>query len=297
MHQIKWSESIWFSDIDDTLIDTAGTTLEASEGIRKVFADKFDNETAQKIQDCFNDTFRIMLAGLRNKSNEDWLKSNVKKAVFENLWEQVENCQQEIINQYGAVKKFSREVFIKICADKAGITVTPDTVNEAADAYWMTLSQKTKFFPGVLDLIKEIKKNGRPICLVTSSDARLKLKPNGQFKYIPRYSEDFKRERIQLLKEKGMDFNVISIGDPEDKPFLDFFEKAVKLAEANLNMSINLSNAIMMGDSYGADLQTPKEKMGFGLTVLYRHGKENTEVVDGHQINTGNLFEVAKFLV
>jgi len=297
MHKIKWSESIWFSDIDDTLIDTAGTTLEASEGIRKVFAARFDNETAQKIQDHFNDIFRTMLADLRNKSDEDWSKSNVKKEVFENLWEQVENYQQEIKHQYGAVKKFSREVFIKICADKAGITVTPEAVNEAADAYWMTLSQKTKFFPGVLDLIKEIKKHGRPICLVTSSDARLKLKTNGQFEYIPRYSEDFKRERIQLLRERGIDFNVISIGDPEDKPCLDFFEKGIKAAEADLNMPINLSNAIMIGDSYGADLQTPKEKMGFGLAVLYQHGKENTEVIDEHQINTGNLFEVTRLLV
>ncbi|MBI3103800.1 hypothetical protein HYZ05_02585 [Candidatus Daviesbacteria bacterium] len=30
--KIPWSESIWFLDLDDTLIDTAGATISASEG-------------------------------------------------------------------------------------------------------------------------------------------------------------------------------------------------------------------------------------------------------------------------
>ncbi len=296
MNKISWKDSVWFSDIDDTLIDTAGTTLEASEGIKKVFAARFGMDVAQKIQDHFNDIFQTMLAGLRNKSDEDWAKSNIKKEVFESLWEQIEGYQQEIKQQYGAVKKFSREVFIKICADRVGITVAPETIYEAADAYWITLSEETKVFPGVLDLIKKIKEYGRPLYLVTSSDARLKIKQNGQFEYIPQYSEDFKRERIQLLREKGIDFNIVSIGDPEDKPHQDFFDKGIKAAEADLGTSIDLSNAIIMGDSFGADLQTPKEKMGFGLAVLYQHEKVNTDIVDEHQIITGDLFSTSDFL-
>ncbi len=148
----------------------------------------------------------------------------------------------------------------------------------------------------MLDLIKKIKEHGRPLYLVTSSDARLKIKPNGQFEYTPQYSADFKRERIQLLREKGIDFNIVSIGDPEDKPHLDFFEKGIKAAEADLGTSIDLSQAIIMGDSFGADLQTPKEKMGFRLAVLFQHGKESTDVVDDHQIVTGNLASTLDFL-
>lgn len=297
MNKISWNDSIWFSDIDDTLIDTAGTTAEASEGIKRVFAARFDEEVGKKIQDEFNDIFQTMIAGLRNKTDEEWAKSEIKKEAFESLWKQVEGYQLEIKEKYGAVKKFSREVFIKICADRVSVTVAPEIIYEAADAYWLTLSEKTKVFPGVLELIKEIKKHGRPLYLVTSSDARLKLKPNGQFEYIPQYSEDFKRERIQLLREKGIDFNVVSIGDPEDKPHLDFFEKGIKAAEADLGKPIDLSHAIVMGDSYGADLQTPKEQMGFGAVILFQHGKEDTGVVDEHQITTGNIFHSIEYLV
>lgn len=295
--KIKWNNSIWFSDIDDTLIDTAGGTAEASEGIKKVFQAGFGEETAEKIRSEFNNVFNTMLAGLRNKTDDEWAKSAIPKDVFEKLWKEVEDYQLEIKQKYGAIKKFSREVFIKVCTDRIGITVAPDLIYDAANAYWVTLSEKTVVFPGVTDLINEIKKHNRPLYLVTSSDARLKLKENGQFEYIPEYSEDFKRERAQLLREKGIHFNLVSIGDPEDKPHEDFFQKGIRAAETDLGSPIDLSNAIIMGDSYTADLQTPKEKMGFGLVLLFQHGREETEIVDAHQINTGNLEEVASYLI
>lgn len=294
--KILWKDSAWFSDIDDTLIDTATTTPEASEGIRKVFEARFGLEKAKIIQNNFNEIFNLILAGLRNKTDDDWAKIEGGKKTFDNLWELVEGYQLEIKNKYGAVKKFSREVFIKIAADKANLEVSAELISEAADAYWVTLSEKTRVFPGVLNLIKEIKEHGRPLYLATSSDARLKLKPDGQFEYIPKESEDFKRERIQLLRNKGIDFNLVSIGDPEDKPHLDFFEKAIKIAETDLGHKIDLSNAIMMGDSFPADLQTPKEKLGFGLVVVFHEGLNNTEVIDKNQIKTGNLQEVSSFI-
>lgn len=34
---ISWKDSIWFSDVDDTLIDTMGASIPGSEGIRDVF--------------------------------------------------------------------------------------------------------------------------------------------------------------------------------------------------------------------------------------------------------------------
>ena len=297
MNKINWEDSIWFSDIDDTLIDTAGTTLEASEGIKNVFTANFNKQIGNKIQNHFNSIFHIMLAGLRNKTDQDWSNSQIKKDVFENLWQEIEDYQQEIKEKYGVAKKFSREVFIKICADREGIVVTPEIIYEAADAYWMTLSEKTKVFPGVIDLIRIIKQHKRPLYLITSSDARLKLKENGQFEYIPKYSEDFKRKRVQLLRNKGIDFDLVSIGDPEDKPNLDFFQKGVKLAQENLGHKIELSKSIIMGDSYSADLQTPKEMMDFGLLVLFQHGRDKTEVTDNRQIVTGNLFQATDFLV
>jgi hypothetical protein len=142
--KIAWKDSVWFSDIDDTLIDTAGTTLEASEGIKRVFTARFGEDIGKEVQEEFMDIFDTMLAGLRNKTDEDWAKSQVKKAEFESLWKQVEDYQVDIKQQYGAIKKFSREIFIKIGADRAGVFPAPEIIYEAADAYWITLSEKVK---------------------------------------------------------------------------------------------------------------------------------------------------------
>ena len=296
LHKISWQDSIWFSDVDDTLINTAKNTDIASEGIKQVFTARFGEDTGITIQENFKDIFHTMMAGLQNKTDSDWATSAIKKEVFDELWEQIVNYQQEIKEKYGAVKKFSREIFIKIAADRAKLQIDPELIYEAADAYWVTLSEKTELLPGVKELNDSIKQHNRPLFLLTSSDARFKLKSNGQFEYIPEYSEAFKRERMQLLRNKGLNFNIVSIGDPEDKPHLDFFQKGIKLAEEDLGSSINTSHAIFMGDSFAADLQTPKEQLGFGLVVVFKDGKEGTEIIDEHQITTGNLKTIIPYL-
>lgn len=297
IHTITWKDSVWFADIDDTLIDTARLTAQASEGIRSVFKNAYGEETALRVQKNFIDIFTLMMLGLRNKSAEDWEKYPQEKEAFHELWSKIEDCQQEIKEHYGAVKKFSREIFIKLAAEREQLTVDPEMIYEAADYYWLLLSEKTQPLPGVVQLIQEIKKHNRPFYLMTSSDGRLKIKPNGQFFYDPSYSENFKRERVQLLREKGIDFNIVSIGDPEDKPHLDFFQKGIKAAEEDLRQKIKMSNAIIMGDSFAADLQTPKEQLDFGLVVHYQEGKSTTDIIDEHYITTGNLSEITKFLV
>jgi len=289
--KIAWNESIWFSDVDDTLISTAALTFEGSVGIREVFAKRFGHEIAAKIQNNFNYIFNAMMAGHQLHAEED---SDRQKA-YEAILAKIETYQSEIKAQFGGIRKWSREVFIKIACDQEDLSVDPETIYEAADYYWLRLSEKTELLPGVLELIAEIKKHNRPLFLVTGSDARLKLKENGKFVYNPEYSESFKRQRIQLLREKGLEFNTVSIGDPEDKPHLDFFQKGVRAAEAHVEHSIDLSKAIMIGDSYAADMQVPKEKMGFGLVVLYKPGTETT-VVDEHYLSAGNISEITKFL-
>lgn len=293
--KIPWSESIWFFDIDDTLIDTAGTTLSASEGIRRVFAARYTLEQAQTVQSNFNNIFQLMIIGYRVKDEDDWMVDH--KEAFKKLMQDIESCQTRIKQKYGVVKKWSREVFIKIAAEQAGLQVTPELVHEAADAYWVTLTEQTTVYPGVMDLLQEIKRHNRPIYLITSSDGRLKMDKDGQFDYDPQYSEVLKRERIELLREKGIVFNSLSIGDPEDKPHLDFFQKGIKIAKEDLGQSINMRNSIMIGDSFVGDLQTPKEQMGFGLVVLYQKDKPDTEINDFHQITTGDLSVVTTFLV
>lgn len=293
---LTWEDSVWFSDVDDTLVNTADLTLVGSEGIRAVFEAHFGQEVAEKIQKNFQDVFNTMLFGHQRHTPDDWAGHTEEKEAYDALIEQITGLQREIKEQYGSIRKWSREVFIKIACEREGLSVDPEVIYEAADAYWMKLGQEQQLLSGVPELIQEMKRHNKPLFLVTGSDARLKLKENGQFVYDPAYSEGFKKARIELLREKGLEFATVSVGDPEDKPHLDFFEKGVKAAEEYLGQHIDLSKALMFGDGYVADLQTPKEKMGFGLVVLYQEGKTDTEVVDEQYVIMGNISEVTKFL-
>ena len=289
-----WKDSVWFSDVDDTLIDTANTSITASQGIRKVFEPVFGAEKAGEVQANFNNLFALMMAGYRVHRDEDWEKIEGGQKVFNELVEFFKSSQQ-VQAEYGHYKKWSREIFIKRAADIAGLKVTPELVHAAADAYWMDLAEQTEVFPDAIKLSDDIAGHGRPLYLVTSSDARLKMQPDGQFIYDPAYSESLKRERIEILKDKGLKFNAISIGDPEDKPHPDFFNKVLSIAESQLG-PIDRSKAIMLGDSFGGDLQTPKEALGFGLVVLRGSSKTKTEAVDDHQVNLSDLQAIEQFL-
>lgn len=291
--KIKWSQSVWFFDIDDTLIATAKNSITAAEGIADILKNTFGQETSKKIQNKFIELFHLLYMGHTNSGNWD---SKGLKQNHEKLVEKIFSLQKNIIAEGYNLKKWSREILIKIALDDLGLRYSSEQICEAADAYWMKISKLSDPFSDALFLIREIKKHKRPIILVTGSDARLILKPNGQFEYDPKYSEALKRERVIILSDKGVGFDGISIGDPEDKPHLDFFQKAVHTAEDNLGHKINLKDAIMVGDSYSADLQVPKEKMGFGLVVLFEKNMNKTEIIDEHEIKTGRLSDIANFL-
>lgn len=297
MIKIFWSDSIWFFDIDDTLIDTAGVSISASEGIRKVFSEEYTEKQAKQVQSNFNNIFQIMMTGYRVKNEDEWQRVAGGQAAFDKILENIENHQIRVKQKFGVIKKWSREVLVKLASDKANLNITPELVCKATDAYWLTLTEQTVVFPHVLELMQTIKKYNRPIYLLTSSDGRLRMNEGGQFDYDPQFSETFKRKRIELLRKKGIFFNALSIGDPEDKPNLDFFLKGLKMAEDDLDRPINTEHAVMVGDSFEGDLKIPKEQMGFGLVVLYQKNKMKIEIVDEHQIITGNLSEVVNFLI
>lgn len=292
MQKNSWKDSIWFFDIDDTIIDTAGASATAAEGIKQVFADNFDEDTAAKIFAKFNQVFELMLSGYRVKQESDWEDVPGGQEAFNSLLSYIEDHQIQVKQEFGQFKKWSREVFIKKAADDLGLQVTPELVHEAADGYWNTLTENTTVFPGAKELLDAIHEHQRPVFLITSSDARLKMLESGQFEYIPEYSEGLKRQRIEMLRDKGVDFRLVSIGDPEDKPHKDFFIKGIKLAEADLGEKIELNNAIMLGDSYGGDLETPKNDLGFGLAVLFEKGRTDADIMQDNLFTTCDLARV-----
>lgn len=279
-----------------TLIDTAGTSVAASDGIRIVFAGHYGLEKAKKVQSNFNNLFALMMAGYRVRDAADWRQVDGGEDAFKALLNYIESCQQQPIGDYGHFKKWSREVFIKRAAELTGLKVSPELVHQAADAYWLTLTEETRVFSDALRLSDLIASHNRPLFLVTSSDARLQMQKDGQFIYNPTYSEALKRQRMELLRQKGLRFNAVSIGDPEDKPHLDFFVKALKVAESDLGSTIDPIQAIMLGDSFGGDLQTPKEQLGFGLVALREKDRTEIQINDTRQVTLGNLDDLPRFV-
>lgn len=284
----SWERSVWFFDVDDTLIDTAGMTIPAAEAVQEVFQNHVSVAQAEQLKNRFVEIFTILMKG-----HQGSLELQKER---DNLLARITKAQPTVLEKYGHIKIWSREIFIKHAAEDLRIAVTPELIHEAADAYWISLSKSIQVLSGVTDLLNQIKEHNRPLYLITSSDARLKMKDDGTFTYSPEYSEGSKRERIEILRGKGIFYNGLSIGDPEDKPHLDFFEKGIRIAEKDLGVKIDMNDAIMIGDSYSGDLETPKEKMGFGLVILIDQKTKEAVWLDERQVVTPNLKEVAKLL-
>ncbi|MCA9392398.1 hypothetical protein KC614_04350 [candidate division WWE3 bacterium] len=288
--------SIWFFDIDDTLIDTEGASLQGTKGVGALFAARFDDETGKMVEDAVNQTFGLMVAGYRVKHDDDWQKVPGGKPAFDKLIERVTGVQDQVLRDFGHIKKWSREVFAKLACDDLRLEVTPELIAEAGDAYWITLTRHTTVFESAIKLFAFLHEHKRPIYLITSSDARLQMKDNGQFYYDPSYSEALKRERIELLREMGLDYRLVSIGDPEDKPHIDFFEKGLKKASGDLGYEVDPSTCVIVGDSYGGDIQTPLEKMGFRLGIRFHKAVEETRMENERLISTGDFGEVVEMM-
>lgn len=295
--QMHIKDSVWFFDIDDTLIDTAGCTMDGAEGIYNVFSKTYSEENALRIKKRFIEIFELILAGYRIKSEKDWAKVPGGKVAFDKLMLKIDSLQTKVKHDFGATKKWSREVFVKIAADELSIKVPPEIVHEAAEAYWLTLTDKIEVFPGTIEFFEFLTLNNLPIYFITSSDARLKMLHDGQFIYEPEYSEQLKRHRIELLREKGLNYRFVSIGDPEDKPSVEFFQKGIDLAKEDLKLTeFDFSKAVMIGDSIKGDLETPKEALHFGLVVLFKKGQANLIEHEENYISTGNLTTIINWL-
>lgn len=290
INKIKWSEAIFFFDIDDTLVETGKNSVIASEGIFRTLKNDIGEKNSSKITRRFNYIFQTL-------ANQHWLKPGSDHKEYDEIMKKINALQKPVVEKYGNIRKWSREVFLKIAADDVDINLNPELIYKAVESYWEMISEKSQPIDGVIKLFNEIKSHGRPIYLVTGSDARLKINSQGLFEYDPTYSERFKAKRINELKGRGIIFNGLSIGDPEDKPHLDFFEKAIRIAEVDLGHKIDNKSSLMFGDSYKADLQVPKEKMGFGLVVLIKKSQEKTIEEGEGYISTGNIYSVTDYLI
>lgn len=285
---IAWNNSIWFFDLDDTLVDTAGAGIIASEGVYDFLATQLENKIAVEIKNRFIDLFNLLLCGYRVTSEEGWNEITGGKAAHDALLARIKAAQPSVIDQYGEAKKWSREVLIMLAAEDHNVALSPEQVHLSAKAYWDHLAENVELLEGTTALIEAINRHNRPVYIITSSDGRLQMQDDGTFIYDPNYSEQLKSERLEKLKEKGIAYTAYRIGDPEDKPHLEFFEKIINAAKDDFG-DIDYNNCVMLGDSYSGDLETPRKKIGFGLVVHIDHDHGQVEEVDEGFVVAGNL--------
>ena len=288
--KINWSDAVFFFDVDDTLIETAKNSIIASQGIFNTLKKELGKEKAKSVTERFRYIFNTL-------ANQHWANQDQDHSEYDSIIDEINKFQKPVVEKYGNIRKWSREVFLKIASDDLSIHLNPELIYESINNYWEMVSDNSTPIEGVLNLFKKIKSHNMPIYFVTGSDARLKMNSQELFDYDPKYSEQFKAKRINALKNKGLFFNALSIGDPEDKPHLDFFEKAVTIAEKDLGHKLDYKNSIMFGDSYVADLQIPREKMNFGLVVLFKKGQEKPIEEAESYISLGNIYSVTDYLI
>jgi FMN phosphatase YigB (HAD superfamily) len=186
--------------------------------------------------------------------------------------ERIEAAQTGVTAAGYGVKRWSREVMIKIALDESGIPATGELISAAADAYWMAVSEHMEPYDHARELLDKLNRLGRPVFLVTSSDARLLFnQEEGTFIYDPVRSESLKRERMETLRTRlGLHFNLIVIGDPVGKP--ELYRIALQVAEENQGRKIEPGLCVAVGDSFKSDVEYPVGKLGFGLGVVFKAG-------------------------
>src|SRR5579859_613577 len=130
---LPWSESIWFFDVDDTLINTAEPTEISSLSMVPVLEKSIGKEKAEQLRDHFLQIFATMLAGHRLHHPAEWEKQPELKKEYDTLVQKMESYQQHIQEEFGGIKKWSREIFVQLAADEIGVTLAPAIIDAAAD--------------------------------------------------------------------------------------------------------------------------------------------------------------------
>lgn len=288
MTHLSWNTTQFFFDIDDTLIDTSEISARAATGIYNALLETHIPEQAQTITDAVNAYYALLLAGHRLHDQHEAGQNGEIEKSYNALLEKITELQPAVKKEYGVIKKWSRELYVALAGREHNIAITPDTATKGANGYWEEISRMTSVYADALACLQEIRNHKRPIHLATSSDSRLHMQSDGTFTYSPSYSEGFKRARIERTRKQGITYDSLSIGDPEDKPNRIFFQKSINAAERAIGSTIDLSKAVMIGDSFDGDLKTPQE-IGFGAIVLIDRAASTTEWLENNYLRTHDL--------
>lgn len=288
--------AVFFIDIDDTLIPTADTLHGAGIlAVGRVLGERLDDANlGDNVAKRMDSYFQLMVKAYRVR-NDDWSLVSGGKAAFNALIARIEAEQQGVLEEWGSIRKWSREAFAKMACDDFNVDVTAELIEELGGAYWMAVTQNMKPYDHAKAFLDTLQTLDRPVFLATSSDGRLIYNEDrGTFVYDPVVSERLKHERMETLRTRhDLAFRLIVVGDPEEKPHDDFFQKAIDAAEEDLGDKIDRGLCVAVGDSFGGDVQVPLERFGFGLGVVFSPSVDYSK--DGERLVTvGALTDIER---
>lgn len=269
-------QKIYFLDIDDCLIETSSLGADEISAVQNAFE-------KQKIPFAREITFEFAVQFRRLYDHHQGKKlSSTDEKKRQKFLERLKALEKPIINQYGQIKKWSREIMLFLAAQKFGVHLTEKQLMVISQNLWNAIAHHTPFYPDALPFLRKLKDNKIPCYLISSSDCRLQLnQKSNEFIYNPHYSRDLKMKRLQKFLDLGIPAENIFLGDPYDKPNPWVFEEALKKAQKELTLkgeALQGRETVMVGDSFQNDL-IPAKRAGIRTLVwLVRHAKKKKEV-------------------
>src|SRR3990167_2240244 len=160
-------KTVFFLDIDDCLIETSRlgkaelTALETS--LKDLGIDNANSITTE-----FVSSFHRLYDRHQGK-----ILSKIDTEKLNNYMDRLKLLQTNIIQEYGQIKKWSRETFLYIAAEKYGIKLTADQINKASFSLWKAITDHNPFYPDALKFLKILISENLNFYLISSSDCRL----------------------------------------------------------------------------------------------------------------------------
>ncbi len=230
---------IFFLDIDDCLIHTSQLT----DDHLKVISNQLSAIGVAKAEEITNE-FALSFRRMYNKHQGKPLTHDEEK-LFKSYLQRLTQLEKPVMEKWGEVKRWSREVCLYIAAQKFGITLTNDEIISVTNILWAKITQYAVFYPDSKPFLQNLINKTIPFYLITSSDSRLTLNDDTQlFHYDPEYSRNLKLQRLKIFTDMGIPQENIFIGDPYDKPKIWVFEEALKKAKKDyLTFSLKTGDA------------------------------------------------------
>ena len=277
------SKTVYFLDIDDTLIKTTSITQDHRNALKSALQ-SLKIERANEIVSDFSATYSNLYATHQGK-----MLSNKDPKDLENFVKSLTELEKFIIEKYGEIKIWSREAALYISAEKYGITLSNHNLSDLSNTLWNKITQNASFYPDSLPFLDYLNTQKAPFYLISASDCRLTLdEKTGYFEYDPLYSRNLKLKRFEILYQKGIDKKQVYVGDPYDKPNPWVFLEALNQAKSDVKEKFT---SIMIGDSIKNDL-LPAKKAGMDKIIWLNRGSAKEKEVRKDRIMAINKLTV-----